>query len=205
MEASRPYDRLRTGLVLSEGAGVVVLEELEHARRRNADIYGEILGYASCAEDSSIRDPHSRYSDALQTATLTALSRSNLDPTEVDYLCAHGNSTRFDDEAETVAHKKTFGGHAYNLAISSIKSMIGQPFSAGGALQVSVAALASYYNAVPPTINLSSPDPKCDLDYVPHKSRSARVKYAVAHTHSLGGHVPGSHSVIAIGAARHIA
>ena len=203
-EASRPYDRLRSGLVLSEGAGVVVLEDLDHARRRNAEIFGEILGYASSAEEASLRDPHTRYAESLHNATLEALRRSNLATADIDYISAHGNSTAFDDKAETAAHKKTFGAHAYNIPISSIKSMIGQPFSAGGVLQVATAALACHYNLVPPTINLSTPDPDCDLDYVANKARSVRVNYALAHTHSLGGHVPGSHSVVVIGASRQI-
>jgi len=203
-EASRPYDRQRAGLVLSEAAGVLVLEEFEHAVSRGAEIFGEILGYASCAEESSIRDPHHRYASALQQAILAAVGRSQLQPRDVDYICAHGNSTKFDDEAEAAAHRKAFGEHAYSLAVSSIKSMIGQPFSAGGALQVIAATMASYRNVVPPTINLTSPDPKCDLDYVPNKPRSARVRHALVHSHSLGGHVPGSHSALLIGASRHI-
>jgi 3-oxoacyl-[acyl-carrier-protein] synthase II len=203
-EASRPYDRQRAGLVLSEGAGVLVLEELEHALSRGASIYGEVLGYASSAEESSVREPQNRYAAALQQAILAAVARSQLQPRDIDYVCAHGNSTKFDDEAEAVAHRNAFNEHAYSLAVSSIKSMIGQPFSAGGALQVIAAALASYYNVVPPTINLTTPDPKCDLDYVANKPRPARVKYALVHSHSLGGHIPGSHSALVIGASRHI-
>jgi 3-oxoacyl-[acyl-carrier-protein] synthase II len=203
-EASRPYDRRRTGLVLSEAAGVLVLEDMEHAVARGAEIFGEILGYASCAEESSIREPHDRYAYALQQSILAAVARSHIDSRDVDYVCAHGNSTRFDDEAEATAHRNTFGKHAYSLAISSIKSMIGQPFSAGGVLQVVAATLATYHNLVPPTINLTNPDPKCDLDYVPNKPRAARVKHAVVHSHSLGGHVSGSHSALVIGASRHI-
>jgi len=203
-EASRPYDRQRSGLVLSEGAGVLVLEELEHAFARGAEIFGEVLGYASHAEESSLREPHDRYAAALQQSILAAISRSQLQARDIDYVCAHGNSTKFDDEAEATAHRKAFGHHAYSLAVSSIKSMIGQPFSAGGVLQVVAATLATYHNVAPPTINLTSPDPKCDLDYIPNKPRPARVKHAVVHSHSLGGHVPGSHSALVIGATRHI-
>jgi 3-oxoacyl-[acyl-carrier-protein] synthase II len=203
-EASRPYDRQREGLVLSEAAGVIVLEELEHAVARGAEIFGEILGYASYAEESSIREPHDRYAAALQQSILAAIGRSHLESRDIDYVCAHGNSTKFDDEAEAAAHRNAFGKHAYSLAISSIKSMIGQPFSAGGVLQVVAATLATYHNVVPPTINLTNPDPKCDLDYVPNRPRAARVKHAVVHSHSLGGHVPGSHSALVIGASRHI-
>jgi 3-oxoacyl-(acyl-carrier-protein) synthase len=203
-EASRPYDRHRAGLVLSEGAGVLVVEDLEHARLRGAEILGEILGYASAAEESSIRDAHDRYTSALQQAIATSVTRSHLQARDIDYVCAHGNSTRFDDEAEAAAHRKAFGDHAYNLVVSSIKSMIGQPFSAGGALQVATATLATYHNVVPPTINLATPDPKCDLDYVPNRQRPVRVNHALVHSHSLGGHVPGSHSAIVIGASRHL-
>jgi len=203
-EASRPYDRQRAGLVLSEAAGVLVLEDFEHALSRGAEIFGEILGYASSAEESAIRDPHERYAVALQQAIVAAVGRSQLQPRDIDYICAHGNSTKFDDEAESAAHRKTFAEHAYSLTVSSIKSMIGQPFSAGGVLQVVAATLASYYNVVPPTINLTNPDPKCDLDYVPNRPRSVRVNHALVHSHSLGGHVPGSHSALVIGASRHI-
>jgi len=203
-EASRPYDRQRKGLVLSEAAGILVLEELEHAVARGAEIFGEILGYASYAEESSIREPHDRYSAALQQSILAAIGRSQLESRDIDYVCAHGNSTKFDDEAEATAHRNAFGTHAYSLTVSSIKSMIGQPFSAGGVLQVVAATLATYHNVVPPTINLTNPDPKCDLDYVPNRPRAARVKYAVVHSHSLGGQVPGSHSALVIGASRHI-
>jgi 3-oxoacyl-(acyl-carrier-protein) synthase len=202
--ASRPYDRLRAGLVLSEAAGVLVLEESEHALRRNVDVFGEILGYASSAEESSIRDPHNRYAMALQQAIIGAAGRSRLHPRDIDYVCAHGNSTRFDDESEAAAHRNTFGEHAYNLVVSSIKSMVGQPFSAAGVLQVATAALATHHNIVPPTINLTTADPKCDLDYVPNRSRAVRVNHALVHSHSLGGHVPGSHSALVIGAARHL-
>jgi 3-oxoacyl-[acyl-carrier-protein] synthase II len=203
-EASRPYDRQREGLVLSEAAGVIVLEELEHAIARGAEIFGEILGYASCAEESSTREPHERYAASLQQSILAAVARSHLEPRDIDYVCAHGNSTRFDDEAEAAAHRNAFGNHAYSLVVSSIKSMIGQPFSAGGVLQVVAATLATYHNVVPPTINLTNPDPKCDLDYVPNRPRAVRVKHAVVHSHSLGGHVPGSHSALVIGASRQI-
>src|SRR5438046_6289378 len=144
-----------------------------------------MLGYASSAEESVIRDPHDRYAVALQQTIIAAVGRSHLQPRDIDYICAHGNSTKFDDEAESAAHRKAFADHAYSLAVSSIKSMIGQPFSAGGVLQVVAATLASYHNIVPPTINLTTPDPKCDLDYVPNKPRSARVRHAMFLCHVL--------------------
>jgi 3-oxoacyl-[acyl-carrier-protein] synthase II len=201
-EASRPYDRYRSGLVLSEGACVLVLEEFEHAVARRAEIYAEALGYGSWSEAQATRDPNERYSFALQQAIGTAVARSSISHRDIDYVCAHGNSTKFDDRAEADAHRRSFGQHAYAISVSSIKSMIGQPFSAGGVLQVAAAALATHHGVVPPTINLEAPDPDCDLDYVPNTARAARIKYALVHSHSLGGSVPGSHSAIVLGAAR---
>jgi 3-oxoacyl-(acyl-carrier-protein) synthase len=201
-QASRPYDLHRSGLVLSEGAGALVIEELEHAVRRNAHIYAEILGYGSWSEMASIRDPYARYSVALERAISTSLERSKLTQRDIDYVCAHGNSTRFDDKAEAAAHRHVFGEHAYRVAISSIKSMIGQPFSAGAVLQIAAAALATSTNVVPPTINQVTPDPDCDLDYVANKARGARVNYSLVHGHSLGGAVPGSHSALILSTHR---
>lgn len=203
-EASRPYDLYRSGLVLSEAAGALLIEELEHATSRGAAPYAELLGYGSWSESQTTRDHYERYSEALQQAIATAVSRSGITHSDIDYICAHGNSTKFDDKAEAAAHRAAFGEHAYRLSVSSIKSMIGQPFSAGAVLQLAAAALASSHSVVPPTINQESPDPDCDLDYVRNKSRSARVNYALVHGHSLGGHVPGSHSAVVIGAARRL-
>jgi 3-oxoacyl-[acyl-carrier-protein] synthase II len=203
-EASRPYDLYRSGLVLSEASAVLVIEELEHAMSRGAHIYAELLGYGSWSESQTTRDHYTRYSEALQQAIKTAALRSGIDLHDIDYICAHGNSTKFDDKAEAAAHRAVFGDHAYRLSVSSIKSMIGQPFSAGAVLQIATAALASSHNIVPPTINQETPDPDCDLDYVPNKARGARIDYALVHGHSLGGAVPGSHSAIVIGAARRL-
>jgi 3-oxoacyl-[acyl-carrier-protein] synthase II len=200
--ASRPYDLQRSGLVLSEAAGALIIEELEHARSRNVHIYGELLGYGSWSEAVAIRDPYERYSTALQKAIRTAVSRSGVEVVDIDYICAHGNSTKFDDKAEAAAHRAAFGQHAYRMPVSSIKSMVGQPFSAGAVLQVATAALATDKSVVPPTINQETPDPDCDLDYVANKARSARINYALVHGHSLGGAVPGSHSAIIIGSPR---
>jgi 3-oxoacyl-(acyl-carrier-protein) synthase len=203
-EASRPYDQFRSGLVLSEAAGLLVIEELEHAVSRGVEIYAELLGYGSWSETLTIRGHHERYSHALQQAIATAISHSRISTREIDYVCSHGNSTKFDDKAEAAAHRASFGEHAYKLSVSSIKSMIGQPFSAGGVLQIATAALATYHNVVPPTINQHTPDPDCDLDYVPNKARSARVDYALVHSHSLGGSIPGSHSAMVVGTARRL-
>ena len=203
-QASRPYDLHRSGLVLSEGAGALVLENLEHASARDADIYAEILGYGSWSESRTTRDYYERYSEALQQAIAVAISRSGIEHSDIDYICAHGNSTKFDDKAEAAAHRKAFGEHAYRVPISSIKSMIGQPFAAGGVLQTATAALASTNNIVPPTINQEAADPDCDLDYVANKARAVRIRHALVHSHSLGGAVPGSHSAMIIGAARQL-
>jgi 3-oxoacyl-[acyl-carrier-protein] synthase II len=201
-EASRPYDHLRSGLVLSEGAAALVLEDLEIALARGAWPYAEVLGYASASESGYPRMKSERYSTALEHAITAAIARSRLHPTDIDYVCAHGNSTQFDDAAEAVAHRRAFGAHAYRMPVSSIKSMIGQPFAAGGVMQAAAAALAINHNIVPPTINFSVPDPACDLDYVPNKARVARVKRALFHSHSLGGSLSGSHSAMVIGALR---
>lgn len=203
-EASRPYDLYRSGLVLSEAAGALVIEEQEHATSRGADIYAELLGYGSWSESLMTRDHYERYSEALQRAIAIAVSRSGILHTEVDYICAHGNSTKFDDKAEAAAHRAAFGEHAYRLSVSSIKSMIGQPFAAGAVLQTATAALATKNSVVPPTINQQYPDPDCDLDYVANKSRGSRINYALVHGHSLGGAVPGSHSAVVLGATRRL-
>jgi 3-oxoacyl-[acyl-carrier-protein] synthase II len=203
-EASRPYDLHRSGLVLSEAAGALVIEEFEHAESRNAQIYGELLGYGSWSESLMTRDHYERYAEALQQAIAIAISRSGISHNDIDYVCAHGNSTKFDDKAEAAAHKGAFGAHAYRMSVSSIKSMVGQPFSAGAVLQIAAAALASTNDLVPPTINQQAADPDCDLDYVPNKARAARVNYALVHGHSLGGAVPGSHSAVVIGSARRL-
>jgi 3-oxoacyl-[acyl-carrier-protein] synthase II len=212
-EASRPYDRLRSGLVLSEGAAMMVLEELETALSRGAQPYAEVLGYASSAEAAPPgrrreqeagppRRRHERYTIALEHAITVAITRSRLSPVEIDYVCAHGNSTQFDDAAEAAAHRGAFRQHAYRMPVSSIKSMIGQPFAAAGVMQASAAVLAVKHKVVPPTINYDHPDPSCDLDYVPNQARAARVNHALFHSHSLGGGVPGSHSAMVVGAIR---
>jgi 3-oxoacyl-[acyl-carrier-protein] synthase II len=199
-QASRPYDRQHCGLVLGEGAAVLVLEDLEHARARGATVYAELLGYASAAEASS-RHPEETYVAALSEAIGGALEASRLTPADLDYVCSHANSTTFDDRAEAKAHRAALDGCAQRIAVSSIKSMIGQPFAASGALQTAAAALAVHSNTVPPTINLETPDPDCDLDYVPNVARVVRVRRALVHSHSLGGKVAGSHSALVLGKA----
>jgi 3-oxoacyl-[acyl-carrier-protein] synthase II len=196
-EASRPYDRFRSGLVLSEGGAVLVLEELRHAIDRGATIYAEVRGYSSVPEGDS-RDLEERYVAGLRDAILSAVDAGRLDPHELDYICAHGNSTKFDDRAEAKAHRAALGDSAYRIPVSSIKSMIGHPFAASGALQAVATAMAVYTNIAPPTINYEHRDPDCDLDYVPNTARVVRMRHALLHGHSLGGKFPGSHSAMVL-------
>lgn len=195
--ASRPYDQLRTGLVLSEAAGALVLEEIEHARDRGQPIYAEILGYGTASEAGLPSIP-SPYPTALGFAVKTALRTARLTPVDIDYINAHGNSTKTDDAADTTAYKQILGRRAYSIPISSIKSTIGQPFSAAGLLQIIATALALFTQTLPPTAHLDHPDPDCDLDYVPNHARPARLHAALVHAHSLGGLVPGSHSALVL-------
>lgn len=184
-EISRPFDGTRRGGVLSEGAGVVVLESLEHAMGRGARIYGEIVGYGSNAEAHRMVE-FAEDDRFLERSMRSALASARLCPSEVDYICAHGPSDGCDNQ-ETCAIKAVFGAHAYNLAVSSIKSMIGNPLSAAGPLQLITVALAIEYQKVPPTINYRVPDPDCDLDYVPNQARVCRVNVALANSHGFGG------------------
>ncbi|HEX3000191.1 MAG TPA: beta-ketoacyl-ACP synthase II [Armatimonadota bacterium] len=182
---SRPFDGTRSGGILSEGAGIVVLESLEHALRRNAHIYGEVLAYAGNAEASNTVEI-SEDDTFLERSMRLALTAGQLRTTDVDYICAHGPSDICDMQ-ETRAIKAIFGQHAYNLAISSIKSMIGNPFAAAGPLQVITTAMVLQEQRVPPTINYTTPDPDCDLDYVPNKARMCRVHTALVNSHGFGG------------------
>lgn len=197
-KASRPYDALRSGFVLSEGGAAVLLESLSSAVERDARVYAEVLGHASVGEASSL-PPSNSYALSLREALLQAIHTSALTPEHIDYVCAHGNSIKPEDRAETSAHRAAFGHHAYRIPISSIKSMLGQPFSASGVMQTIAAALALCHSIVPPTINYDFPDPECDLDYVPNQARVVRVRHALVHSHSLGGHLAGSHSAMVLG------
>ncbi|NLC56275.1 MAG: beta-ketoacyl-ACP synthase II [Armatimonadetes bacterium] len=184
-EISRPFDRTRRGGVLSEGAGVVVLEELEHALRRRARIYAEVAGYATNAEAYNIIEITE--DDAfLERSMRLALADARLHPTDVDYVSAHGPSDICDLQ-ETRALKAVFAEHAYSLAVSSIKSMIGNPLAAAGPLQFIATAMALCEQRVPPTINYTTPDPECDLDYVPNRARVCRVNVALVNSHGFGG------------------
>ncbi len=193
-EASRPFDRLRSGLVLAEGAAVVIVEDEADARARGANIYARILGSASVSEGTHMREVNNRGDGAARVMRL-ALHRAGLCPRDIDYICAHGNSLPDYDAAETAGIKAAFGMQASCVAVSSIKSMCGQALAASGAMQIVTACLALRDNVVPPTINYVVPDPACDLDYVPNVARRARVEHVLVHAQSIGG----SHSALILG------
>ncbi len=184
--ASRPFDKDRDGFVLSEGAGILILERLEHALAREAPIYGEVLGYASSSDAYHIAqpDPEAR---GVCRAMRWALRDAGIAPEEVDYINAHGTSTPLNDALETLALKKVFGAHAYDLAISSNKSFIGHTMGAAGAIETILTLKMFQEGVILPTINLDVPDPACDLDYVPWKPRPAKVQIALKNAFGFGG------------------
>lgn len=184
--ACRPYDKSRDGLILSEGAGAVVLETAEHAMDRGAHIYGEVLGYAATTEAHHLLLAKSD-GDELARAFRQALMEARISSDEVDYICAHGISNKQYDVAETNAVKMVMGERAYNVPMSSIKSMTGQPFAAGGGWQIAAACMSMQTDLIAPTINYHEPDPECDLDYVPNYVRQARVETVMLNSHSVGG------------------
>jgi 3-oxoacyl-[acyl-carrier-protein] synthase II len=187
-KASRPWDRDRDGFVMSEGAGVVVIEELEHARKRGARIYAELAGYGLSADAHHMTAPLPNHEQA-QRAMRMALARAGANPADVDYINAHGTSTPVGDLAEMRAVKATFGDHARNgLAVSSTKSMLGHLLGAAGAVETIICALAIRDGLIPPTINLDNPDEECDLDFVPHKAREKKVRLALNNSFGFGGH-----------------
>jgi 3-oxoacyl-[acyl-carrier-protein] synthase II len=185
--ASRPFDKDRDGFVLSEGAGMLVLEELEHARRRGATIYGELLGCGSTADAHHITAPHPEGSGAARAMQM-ALEDARLNPEDIQYINAHGTSTPLGDEAETKAIKQIFGSQARRLAVSSTKSMIGHTLGASGGIELIVCILTIRHSLVHPTINYETPDPGCDLDYVPNTAREMRVRRALSNSFGFGGH-----------------
>jgi 3-oxoacyl-[acyl-carrier-protein] synthase II len=185
-KASRPFDRDRDGFVFGEGAGVMVLETEEHAQRRGARIYAELAGGAITADAFHITAPDpTGFSPAL--AMERALADAGLRPEDIDYICAHGTATPLNDVSETKSIKRAFGEHAYHVAISSPKSMVGHLLGSAGAISATVAVLAIRDGIIPPTINLDNPDPECDLDYVPHKARRTPVRAALANGFGFGG------------------
>lgn len=184
-EASRPFDIKRDGFVLGEGAAVLILEELEHALKRNAHIYAELTGYAANSGAYHMVMPQENGQDAAM-AILGALKDANSKPKNIDYINAHGTSTAANDKAETLAIKKSFGKYAYKVAISSTKSMIGHTIGAAGAIEALVCALAIENNLIPPTINYKHKDPDCDLDYVPNEARKQKVDVCLSNSFGFG-------------------
>ncbi len=182
--ACRPFSADRQGLVLGEGAGIVVLEEGERARRRGARIYGELAGYAATADGGHITAPGV---DAPVRAIGLALAQAGLQPSDIDYVNAHGTATRLNDPTETTILKRAFGDHARKLAVSSTKSMHGHAMGASGAIELLATLLAVHRGIVPPTANYHEPDPDCDLDYVPNEARQMRVGAAVSNSFAFGG------------------
>jgi 3-oxoacyl-[acyl-carrier-protein] synthase II len=185
--ASRPFDKDRDGFVMAEGAGIVILEEYERAKKRGARIYAELVGYGMSADAYHLTAPTEDGGGAA-LAMEHALRDAGVSPDRVDYINAHGTSTPLGDVAETRAVKKTFGAHAAKLAISSTKSQLGHLLGASGGVEAVATCMAIHRNLVPPTINLENPDPECDLDYVPNKARDLRVTCAMSNSFGFGGH-----------------
>ena len=186
-QASRPFDRDRDGFVLSEGAGVVVIEELEHARKRGARIYAELRGYGASGDAGHITQPDDEGRGAARAMAM-ALGDAGLGPEAVEYVNAHGTSTPLGDKAETAAIKHVFGPHARRLAISSTKSQLGHTLGASGGIELVVCALSMARSVITPTINLETPDPECDLDYTPRSAREAAVGVSMSNSFGFGGH-----------------
>jgi 3-oxoacyl-[acyl-carrier-protein] synthase II len=185
-KASRPFDLNRDGFVLGEGAGTVVLEELEHARKRGAAIYAEVTGYGSTADAFRVTDSHDEGRGAI-ACMREALQDSALPPTAIGYINAHGTSTKVNDEVETLAIKKVFGEQAYRVPISSSKSMMGHLISAAGAAELIISVMAMRKGVLPPTINYETPDPDCDLDYIPNNAREKWVDHVLSNSFGFGG------------------
>ncbi len=184
--ASRPFDKDRDGFVIGEGAGVLVLEELEMAKRRGARIYAEIVGYGMSSDAFHITQP-SENGDGACRVMMNAIEDAGIRPEHVGYINAHGTSTPFNDRIETAAIKRVFGEHAYKLVISSTKSMTGHLLGAAGGLEAGISILALYHRQIPPTINYETPDPDCDLDYAPNLSRNADFEYVLSNSFGFGG------------------
>ncbi len=182
----RPFDRKRSGLVMGEGAGFVVLEELTHALKRGVKIYAEVSGYGSSMDAYQVTAPHPQGRGAVQSMRM-ALKDANIRDDEIDYVNAHGTGTKLNDLAETIAIKKVFKEHAYTIPISSSKSMIGHLLAASGGPELIYTLLSVYRDEIHPTINLTHPDPKCDLDYVPNRKRSKVVRAALSNSFGFGG------------------
>ena len=185
--ASRPFDRDRDGFVIAEGAGILVLEELEHARRRGAHIFAEVAGYGATCDANHLTAPHPQGRGAIRAMQI-AVESAGLQPTDVDYVNAHGTSTPINDPIETRAIKSVFGEHARKLKVSSTKSMHGHLLGAAGGVEAIVSVKAILDQFFPPTRNLDQADPECDLDYVPHKGYEGRIRTAISNALGFGGH-----------------
>ena len=185
--ASRPFDKNRDGFVIGEGAGILILEELEHAKMRGANIYGEVVGYGSTGDAYHITAPAPNGEGAARAMAM-ALKDASVAPEQVGYINAHGTSTPYNDLFETQAVKTVFGEHAYKLAMSSTKSMTGHLLGAAGGIEAIFTVLALKEGILPPTTNLHEPDPECDLDYVPNEARKADIDYALSNSLGFGGH-----------------
>jgi 3-oxoacyl-[acyl-carrier-protein] synthase II len=184
--ACRPFDKDRDGFIIGEGAGILVLEELEQAKRRGARIYAELVGYGMSADAYHITAPSEDGEGAVRVMT-QAVRKAGIRPDQVDYINAHGTSTPHNDRLETLAIKRCFGDHARKVAISSTKSMTGHLLGAAGGLEAGIVALSVFHQAVPPTVNLDNADPDCDLDYVPHTKRDLTINYALSNSFGFGG------------------
>jgi 3-oxoacyl-[acyl-carrier-protein] synthase II len=185
--ASRPFDSERDGFVLGEGAGVLILESIEHAEKRGANVLAELAGYGASSDSHHVTQPHPEGEGAAR-AMKWALDDAKLQPEDVIYINAHGTSTPMNDKFETIAMKRMFGDHAYNLAISSTKSMTGHLLGAAGGIEAAFSVLAVNEGAIPPTINLENPDPDCDLNYTPNKAVKQEVEVAMSNVFGFGGH-----------------
>ncbi len=185
--ASRPFDNNRDGFVIAEGAGILVLEELEHALARNAKIVGEIVGYGASADAYHLTSPDENGYGAIKSMK-ESIKQAEIYPEDIDYINAHGTSTKYNDRIETSAIKSLFKEHAYKLHISSSKSMLGHLLGAAGALESIISILSIKNSIIPPTINYKTPDPECDLNYTPNESINQDIRYALSNTFGFGGH-----------------
>ncbi len=186
-QASRPFDIGRDGFVIGEGSGILILENFNHAQKRGANILAEILAYGASADAFHVTQPIENGEGATRAIRI-ALKKAGIDPTEINYINAHGTSTQLNDKMETAAIKTVFGDHAYRIPISSTKSMMGHLIGGSGAVEAAICILVIQNDVIPPTINLTNPDPECDLDYVPNIARQAKVTTALSTSFGFGGH-----------------